>query len=262
MSILDKILKKKLEEVTLLKAENDLNVLQKQAMQMPICRDFAGALKNCPHVPIIAEIKRASPSKGPIRESVDVAELAKMYKKGGASAISVLTDKPFFEGSLDDLKKVRQTVDLPVLRKDFIIDEIQIYQARTAGADAVLLIVAALETDRLKQLFNLSLELGMTPLVEVHNESELKKALKLDPPVIGINNRNLNTLEISLETSIKLRPLIPSSLVVGESGIKKNNDILRLLDAKINAFLIGTSLMKSTDPMRLLNELCHAGDKK
>ncbi|CAN2047491.1 Indole-3-glycerol phosphate synthase [Candidatus Magnetomoraceae bacterium gMMP-13] len=262
MSILDKILKKKLEEVTLLKAENDLNALQKQAMQMPSCRDFAGALKNCPHVPIIAEIKKASPSKGKIKEAANVAELAKIYKKGGASAISVLTDKPFFGGSLDDLKKVRQTVDLPILRKDFIIDEIQIYQARTAGADAVLLIVAALDSNKLKELFNLSLELGMTPLVEVHNESELKKALKIDPPVIGINNRNLSTLEISLETSIKLRPLIHSSLVVGESGIKKPDDILRLLDAKINAFLIGTSLMKSNDTMKLLNELCHAGDEK
>jgi indole-3-glycerol phosphate synthase len=260
-TVLDRILDKKQDEIQRLKAETDINELKREAEQTPKAKDFIAALRDCPHTSVIAEIKKASPSLGPIRPDLDVAALAKDYRDGGAAAMSVLTDEPFFGGCLDDLKTASQAAGIPVLRKDFIVDPIQIFQARAAGADAVLLIVAALETDLLKDLYQTVLDLGMTPLVEVHSKDELDIALTLEPRLLGINNRDLKTLSVSLDTCLKLRPMAPlDTLVVGESGVKTVEDMDRLIAGGMNAFLIGTSLMKADDPKTALRNLCRAGE--
>ena len=260
-TVLDRILEKKQGEIQRLKAENDIDGLKRKAEQAPKAKDFIAALRDCPHTAVIAEIKKASPSLGPIRPDLDVAALAKDYRDGGASAISVLTDEPFFGGCIDDLKTASQAAGIPVLRKDFIVEPIQIYQARAAGADAVLLIVAALETEQLKDLYQTVLDLGMTPLVEVHNRDELDIALSLNPRLLGINNRDLKTLSVSLDTCLNLRPMVPAdTLVVGESGVKTVDDMDRLIAGGMNAFLIGTSLMKADDPKTALRNLCRAGE--
>ncbi len=226
-------------------------------METPPASNFLLALKNCPHVPIIAEIKRASPSEGSLKEEVSVGILASSYREGGAAAISVLTDGPFFNGSIGDLEEARGAVDLPILRKDFIIDRAQLFESRIAGADAALLIAAALNPTQLQDLFLEAIEIGLTPLVEVHKEEELAPVLELNPPIIGINNRDLSTLKVSLETCIRLRPLIPPGVIVlGESGIEGPDDLERLLEAGMDAFLIGTTLMRSSDPKAMVSVLC------
>jgi len=258
---LARILAKKGEEVAELKSRVDRRDLKRQAEDAPPSRDFLAALQNCPHVPIIAEIKKTSPSAGTIKSGVDVRRLAQEYQTGGAAALSVLTDQPFFGGSLADLAEARPAVNLPILRKDFLIDPLQLYQARAAGADAVLLIVAALEPVRLAELFHEALELGLTPLVEVHRENEVPTALALNPPLIGLNNRDLTTLEVSLETCLRLRPLITNgALVVAESGINEPAEVALLRAAGLNAFLVGTALMRAADPKSLLTALGRAGD--
>jgi len=257
MSILKSIITSKLKEVHRLKTEIDPSFWREEAVKASSCRGFLGSLVGCCHVPVIAEIKRMSPSEGVLREVEDVTSLARRYEEAGASALSVLTDGPFFSGSLSDLKEARAAVALPILRKDFILDAVQVYESRIAGADAVLLIAAALRPFQLKALFMLTLSLGMTPVVEVHDRSELPAVLELNPPVIGINNRNLATMEVSLETCISLRPLVPPGIMVlGESGIKSPDDVSRLQDAGIDAFLVGTTLMRSDDAGRTLSELC------
>jgi len=257
---LARILAKKYEEVAELKSRVDRRDLKRQAEEAPPGRDFSAALRDCPRVPIIAEIKKASPSAGTIKSSVNVGRLAQEYQAGGAAALSVLTDQPFFGGSLADLAEARQAVNLPLLRKDFLIDPLQLYQARIAGADAVLLIVAALEPAQLAELFYEALELGLTPLVEVHREEEMAAALSLNPPLIGLNNRDLATLEVSLETCLRLRPLVTNgALVVGESGINEPADIARLRAAGLDAFLVGTALMRAVEPKALLAALSRAG---
>lgn len=261
MTVLDKILAKKSDEVDRLKADSDLQALKRQAAEAAPPRSMIQALRTCPHVPIVAEIKKASPSAGTIKPMTDVSGQARSYESGGAAALSVLTDGPFFGGKLEDLIEARAGVAIPVLRKDFIIDSIQLYQARAAGADAILLIAAALTPDRLRDLYRETVALNMTPIVEVHEESELPRVLDLDPMIVGINNRNLRTMEVSLETCVKLRPLIPkTSLVLAESGIKDAGDVSALLDAGVDAFLIGTTLMKSADPSATLAVLCRRGD--
>jgi indole-3-glycerol phosphate synthase len=260
MTVLDKILIEKAEEVKRLKAETDIRALQKQAADAAPPRSMIDALRCCSHVPIVAEIKKASPSAGTIKEMTGVASQARSYGAGGAAALSVLTDGPFFQGKLEDLSEARDSVAIPVLRKDFIVDAVQLYQSRAAGADAILLIAAALEPHHLRDLYLETVALGMTPIVEVHEESELSGVLGLDPVIVGINNRNLKTMEVSLETSIKLRPLIPKqTLVLAESGIKGPEDVSALLAAGLDAFLIGTTLMKSEDPAATLALLCRAG---
>ncbi len=259
-TVLEKILNKKFAEVQRLRQEKDLEEMRRQVRDCPPALDFAAALRNAPHAAVIAEIKKASPSAGQLKASVDPAALAGEYKAGGAAALSILTDRPFFGGCLDDLACVRKAVDLPLLRKDFIVDPLQVYEARLAGADAVLLIVAALEEETLAGLFTLSVSLGLTPLVEVHNEEELGTALKIKAPVIGINNRNLKTLEVSLETCLGLRPMIGDGvLTVAESGINTRGDLEALKEAGFDAFLIGTALMRSNDPRAALAGLCGAG---
>ncbi len=206
---------------------------------------------------IIAEIKKRSPSAGDIKR-VDVKKQAKIYEEAGAFAISVLTDERYFGGSLEDLKDVKDTVRIPVLRKDFIIDEIQIYESRIHGADLVLLIVRILEKERLKDFINLSRELGMTPLVEIFSEGEAEIALNAGAEYIGINNRDLDTLKIDLSLSERLIPELKKlgvKRIVVESGIEKTDDIKRFYKMGVNIFLIGTSLMKSEDPFHKIKEL-------
>lgn len=258
LSILDRIVDKKKEEVALLKAKSSIATLRRQALEQAPPRDLFGSLKTNGRVPIIAEIKKASPSAGPLSQTLNVANQARAYQEGGAVALSVLTDGPFFNGSLADLSEARSAVQIPVLRKDFIVDLAQIYEARLAGADAVLLIVAALNPTLLAELYQAAREVGLMPLIEVHQAEELEPALSLKPPLIGINNRNLSTMKVDLETCVKLRPLIPEGVVVAESGINGPEDIRRLRSAGLHAFLIGTTLMRAADPAAELGRLCMA----
>jgi len=259
VTVLATILEEKAREVARLKAESDVRGLREAAAALPPGRDLAKAIARCPGVPIIAEIKKMSPSEGKLREVPDPALLARSYHTAGAVAISVLTDEPFFGGSIRDLAAVRRAVDAPLLRKDFIIDPVQLYEAKLAGADAVLLIVAALESSLLELLFRECRKLGMTPVLEIHGEDEIGPALEVNPALIGINNRNLMTLEVSLEPALKLSGLLPSGvLVIAESGIRHPQDITLLRSAGVDAFLVGTSLMRSDDPAERLRQLINA----
>ena len=213
------------------------------------------ALVEAPGVAIIAEAKKASPSKGVIQPDFDPVRIAKNYKQGGAHCLSVLTDVDFFQGSLDYIPLVRETVDLPVIRKDFIIDPMQIAEAHAVGADAILLIAAILETEQMRDYRLQAESLGMDALVEVHNEQELEAAMKAESRLIGINNRNLNDFSVSLETTFTLRQKIPAEIpVVSESGISTVEDMRRLNEAHITAALIGESLMRAGQQDQLLRE--------
>ena len=218
-------------------------------------RDFAGALQgDC--IRLIAEIKRASPSKGLLCPNLAASSLARVYSQSGAAAISVLTESEYFRGSFADLEAVRMEIDLPLLCKDFIIDRYQIYKARAHGADAVLLISAILTQSELESLLKTAHSLGMAALVEVHNRDELMKALRVSPGIIGINNRNLEDFSVDLETTTKLRHLIPPGVVVlSESGIHSRDDVLRLQEAGVNAILVGEALVTSPDPAAKIAEL-------
>ncbi|MDO5675687.1 MAG: indole-3-glycerol phosphate synthase TrpC [bacterium] len=249
-TILDTIVAKKHEEV----AE-----LRRQGLPAPTAvdapRGFMRALTAKPGVAIIAEAKKASPSKGLIEPNFDPVQVAKHYKENGAAAISVLTDRHFFQGELDFLIRIRKEVDLPVLRKDFIIDPLQIEEAHRAGADAILLIAAILSPAQLQGFREQAEGLGMDALVEVHDEAELGQALVSGARLIGINNRNLHDFTVDLDTSFRLKALVPEGIpVVSESGITKLEDILRLKKANIDAALIGESLMRSGSSGTLLQE--------
>ena len=198
---------------------------------------------------VIAEIKKASPSAGLIAEKFDPGDIARQYEEAGAAALSVLTDRQFFQGSLDDLVEARSSVRLPVLRKDFTLDRYHLLQASAAGADCVLLIVAALTDEELTELLAAARELELDALVEVHDEAELDRALAVGADLIGVNNRNLKTLEVSLDTSLRLAPRLPDGVLkVSESGIRTGDDVQRLRDAGYAAFLVGESLMRQADP--------------
>ncbi|WP_448872556.1 indole-3-glycerol phosphate synthase TrpC [Desulfobulbus propionicus] len=249
--ILDTIVVRKHEEVAALKRRG------LPTMDRPVepPRGFIQALVNAPGVAIIAEAKKASPSKGVIQPDFDPVRIARSYKQGGAHCLSVLTDVDFFQGALDYIPLVRETVDLPVLRKDFIIDPLQIEEARAVGADAVLLIAAILEADRLREFRLLAESLGMDALVEVHDEQELDSALRAESRLIGINNRNLNDFTVNLETTFRLKKKIPAGIpVVSESGISTVEDMRRLKEAGITAALIGESLMRAGRQDQLLRE--------
>jgi len=244
--------RRRIEEV---RASASLESLRQIAEARSERRDFAGALSG-EVLSVIAELKRASPSRGLLRPEYRPLEIAESYQQAGASALSVLTEEQFFQGSIDDLTAVRKTVRLPVLRKDFIVDEYQVYESVAAGADALLLIVAALEDKDLKYFIELSERLQIAALVEVHTAEELDRAGAAGARIIGVNNRNLNTLEVSLETSFRLREKIPSAcLAVSESGIKSGNDLERLARAGFNAVLIGEHLMLADDPGKELSRL-------
>ncbi len=218
-------------------------------------RDFAHALQR-DHVALIAEVKRASPSRGMLRADLDPARLATLYAASGASAISVLTDATFFNGSLTDLKAARASVELPVLRKDFTLDEYQIYEARAHGADAILLIVRILDDAQLRDCLTLAQSLGLGALVEVHDEAELDRALAADALIIGINNRNLADFTVSLETTERLAPRIPpAKIVVAESGLSTRTDVERVARAGVSAVLVGEALVRSGDVAAKVQEL-------
>ncbi|MFH1153493.1 MAG: bifunctional indole-3-glycerol-phosphate synthase TrpC/phosphoribosylanthranilate isomerase TrpF [Pseudomonadota bacterium] len=212
---------------------------------------------------IIAEIKKASPSKGDIRPDLDPAEYARRYTEGGARAISVLTEPHFFKGSLQDLKDARGATDLPVLRKDFTISSYQIYEARAAGADSILLITSILSVDQLRDYVNLTRELGMEPLVEIHSEWEFERTVACDAKIIGINNRNLQTLETDLTIAHRLAPFfLPGQIPVEASGISSREDIQKGLDAAIHNFLVGESIVRAKDTRAFIRELCETGSDK
>ncbi|WP_408955012.1 indole-3-glycerol phosphate synthase TrpC [Natroniella sp. ANB-PHB2] len=245
--ILDKIVTHKQLEVEEQKKEESQMKLEEKIYQLDSTRNFKGAL-SATGMSLIAEIKRASPSKGIIRAGFKPVEIAKEYQKAGANALSILTDQEFFKGDLTYLEQVREIVELPLLRKDFIIDSYQIYQARAYGADAILLIVAILSPRELERYLKLAKELGLDVLVEVHNHQDLEIALELEPEIIGINNRDLKIFEVDLETTIRLKRLIPEDkIVVSESGIQGRSDVELLTEQKVDGILVGEALMRSDD---------------
>lgn len=262
---LARILDAKRQEVTVRSARTPLADLRHLAEAMPKPRSLASALlpgqlshaePASPPVRLIAEIKRASPSKGPLRPDLNPAAYAQAYARGGAAALSVLTDGPFFCGSLDDLKAARDAVTLPVLRKDFTVSEYQIYEARAAGADAILLIVRAVSEAFLRDALALCEALSLDALTEVHNEAELETALQCGARIVGVNNRDLTTFRTSLETSLRLRAHIPEDrIMVAESGIRHRSDVERLAAAGIFNFLVGESLVRASNPENAVRHL-------
>ncbi|MGH7424279.1 MAG: indole-3-glycerol phosphate synthase TrpC, partial [Candidatus Methylomirabilales bacterium] len=237
--ILERILEAKREEVVARKATVPPSDLKARIRDLPPPRDFHGALDRKSSgggIRLIAEVKRASPSQGIIRQGFDLEQLTRAYEAAGAAAISVLTDEPFFQGSLHDLARAKASVSLPVLRKDFILDPYQVYEARAWGADATLLIVAVLEAEALQDLLALSHEMGLHPLTEVHTRQELQAALGAKAPIVGINNRDLKSFQVSLETTFSLLPEIPREVVViSESGISRRAEVARLEAAGVDA---------------------------
>lgn len=258
--ILNKILAVKFEEVANAKRVQSLSSLHNEVeTQLDTGRrDFEASLRTkiaSGQAAVIAEIKKASPSKGVIREHFDPAQIAATYAQHGAACLSVLTDVKFFQGAPDYLKQARQACDLPVLRKDFMIDPYQVYQARSWGADCILLIVSALELSLMRELEACAHELGMNVLIEVHDKEELDLALRLQSNLIGINNRNLRSFEVSLDTTLNLLGHIPpEKLVITESGITSRADVQRMRENHVHTFLVGETLMRAEDPG---NELSH-----
>ena len=229
------------------------------AAHRPAPRGFRAAL-GAPGLSVIAEIKRRSPSKGDLAPDLDPALLAKAYVDGGAAALSVLTDEEFFGGSVADLAAARTAVDVPVLRKDFTVSDVDVCDARVMGADAVLLIVAALSDDELGRLHRLALDLGLDALVEVHDGDELDRALRIEPAIVGVNQRDLKTFDVDRELAARLASRIPDGIVkVAESGIRDGDDVARLRDAGYDAVLVGESLVTADDPAVALRELRACG---
>ncbi|HEY0878596.1 MAG TPA: indole-3-glycerol phosphate synthase TrpC [Zeimonas sp.] len=260
--ILERIVAIKQEEVAACKRERPFVAARREAERAARTdppRGFEAALRERTvrgEAAVIAEIKQASPSKGVLRVSFDPAQIARSYEGHGATCLSVLTDEPFFRGALGDLRTARAACALPALRKDFIIDAYQIYEARANGADAILLIVAALDDARLAEFEAIAHALGMDVLVEVHAADELDRALKLDTPLVGINNRNLRSFDVSLDTTLSLLPrLPPDRLVVTESGIQSREDVARMRASGVNAFLVGEAFMRAAEPGEALAEL-------
>lgn len=256
-TVLDRILDRKVEEVAESKAlcaQEEHAALVRDVLP---ARDMVTALRR-ETVTLIAEVKHASPSRGVLIDSFDPVKIALEYASNGAAAISVLTDRDFFQGSLDDLVAVRQTVKIPVLRKDFIIDPYQVYEARVAGADAVLLIVAALADAQIADLHGLVVELGMTALVEVHDDGELERALRLAPSLVGVNNRDLRTFDVDLATAERLAAQVPANVtLVAESGIFTPEDVRRMGRAGARAVLVGESLVTAADRGAMVQSLSH-----
>ncbi len=245
MTILDRILETKRAEVTLLHSEQGRSSLLEQAAESPPVRPFAAALRGKHPVALIAEIKKASPSKGVIATRFDPVATAAQYEAAGASAVSVLTDRTYFQGSSDILKSVRAATRLPILRKDFIIDELQVLEARAMGADAILLIAAALPDESLQELYTLATDWGMAVLVEIHSVDEWRRAASLHPQIVGVNHRDLRTFDVDLSLTETVAEAIDQDVIlVGESGIKTANDVDRLRKAGAQAILVGETLMR------------------
>ena len=250
-SYLDKIIETKTKVIELQKSSFSIEDIKNQLEEIFPSRGFISAIESknkSNEVSVIAEIKKASPSKGIIRDQFNPVEIAKQYEEGGATCLSVLTDEEYFQGSLDYLKEIRESVDIPLLRKDFIIDEYQIYQSKVYGADCILLIVSALSDSQLKKFKDTAEGLGLDVLVEIHNEEELKRIIPLNFSLIGINNRNLSTFEVNLETTKRLSADLKDKLIVSESGIKTKDDIAQIISYEVMNFLVGESFMRADDP--------------
>jgi indole-3-glycerol phosphate synthase len=258
-TFLEKILETTRQKVTLQRERTDVRELRAKAFEIREQLEkyrFSKTLSDRNRINIIAEIKRASPSKGTINDSINVTETAKAYKAGGACAISILTEEQFFKGSLDDLRVARDAVDLPILRKDFIVDDFQIYEAAAAGADAILLIVAALGFENLRDFQTLARELGLDALVEVHTAAELEIATEIGARLVGVNNRDLRSFDVSLDISrelIKHRPT--GALMIAESGLSKKEEILELRSLGFDGFLVGETLMRAGNAVQTLEAL-------
>ncbi len=250
--ILNKIIATKVTEIAAAKALVSTDTIKLQAQAASPVRDFIGSIRAKIHAnlpAVIAEIKKASPSKGVIRADFHPAEIAKSYEKGGAACLSVLTDVQYFQGSADYLIEARAACNLPVLRKDFMIDNYQVYEARAMGADCILLIAAALDLAKMRALETIAHELGMAVLVEVHNAEELVAALQLTTPLLGINNRNLRTFDVTLQTTLDLLARIPEDkIVVTESGIFTTDDVTLMRKNNVNTFLVGEAFMRQPEP--------------
>lgn len=257
--ILDKIVAVKREEVAAAMTKKSLAVVRADAESRVLTRDFEGALRAkmaAGNAAVIAEIKKASPSKGVLRQEFIPADIAQSYAEHGAACLSVLTDQQFFQGSVDYLKQARASCDLPVLRKDFLIDAYQVYEARAMGADAILLIAACLDDAQMAEMEAVARSLDMAVLVEVHDRAELDRALKLKTPLVGINNRNLKTFEVSLQTTLDMLPAVPADrLLITESGILSADDVKRMREARVNAFLVGEAFMRAAEPGEALAQL-------
>jgi indole-3-glycerol phosphate synthase len=247
-TVLDTIVEAKEREIAAATQQRSLAELKAAAADAPEVRPFARALAWPGSIQLIAEIKKASPSRGVIRADFDPVEIARIYQRHGASCLSVLTDRDFFQGSLEILQRVRQSVSLPVLRKDFVLDTYQVWEARAAGADAVLLIAECLSPDRLRQLYDAIGELGMDALVEFYRSENLDRVLDLGAKLVGINNRDLRTFSTDLQHTIRLRPQLPDDrTVVAESGVRHREDVVRLQESRIDAILVGERLMADPD---------------
>lgn len=257
--ILKRIIKRKHEEIAERSASVSIQALLDEAAAADTPRGFCSAINNklaAGNAAVIAEIKKASPSKGVLRDPFDPASIAKSYEAGGAACLSVLTDKDFFQGSEAALQAARAACNLPVIRKDFIVDPYQVAEARAIGADCILLIAAALDDQQMHDLYQQAVELGMDVLVEVHDATELQRSLKMNPMLLGINNRDLRTFDVTLDTTIGLLEDIPSSTrVVTESGILNTQDVKRMREADVHAFLVGEAFMRAEEPGTALKEM-------
>lgn len=257
--ILNQIVDVKRQEIAAATKRKSLAAMRADAESRVLTRDFVGAMRAkiaAGQAAVIAEIKKASPSKGVLRVDFEPADIAQSYAEHGAACLSVLTDRQFFQGQPDYLKQARASCELPVLRKDFMVDPYQIYESRAMGADCILLIAACLEDAQMAELEAIARSLDMAVLVEVHDAAELERALTLKTPLIGINNRNLRTFEVALETTLSLRDRVPSDrLLVTESGILGRADVQRMREAGVNAFLVGEAFMRAPDPGVALAEL-------
>jgi indole-3-glycerol phosphate synthase len=248
LTILEKIVATKWREIEQAKANKPLLIVRDEAAATPPPRDFFTALAAPGPIRLIAEVKKASPSAGVIRADFDPVDIAMTYERHGASCLSVLTDAPFFQGSLDDLRAVREAVELPVLRKDFILDEYQLFEARAAGADAVLLIAECLDDCNLRKLFERAVSIGLAPLVELYDPENLQRVFDAGATLIGVNNRDLRTFHTDIEHTLRLRERVPDECVlVAESGIRTRADVQRLERAGVDAILVGETLMSSPD---------------
>ena len=250
--ILNKILATKIVEVATAKTIVNPDTIQQLARAQSKPRDFIGAIRAkiaAGNAAVIAEIKKASPSKGVIRADFNPAEIAKSYEQGGAACLSVLTDTEYFQGNSEYLKQARSACNLPVLRKDFMIDTYQVYEARAMGADCILLIVAALDLEQMRELEKVAHDLGMAVLVEVHDGEELALALQLETPLVGINNRNLRTFDVTLQTTLNLLDNLPKNrIIVTESGIFTAEDVKLMRDNHVHTFLVGEAFMRQAEP--------------
>ena len=255
MSVLERIVEAKRAEIAAARERASLDTVKAQARSASAVRDFVGALR-AKRPAVIAEIKKASPSRGVLREQFEPAAIARSYERAGAACLSVLTDRQFFQGAPEHLLAARSACALPVLRKDFVIEPYQVFESRALGADCILLIAACLSVDEMLELERIATALGMAVLAEVHDAEELERALSLKTPLIGINNRNLRTFETRLETTLELLSRVPKGrIVVTESGILGGTDVKRMRDAGVETFLVGEAFMRSSDPGAALREL-------